>query len=137
MARKAVVDAVAGHLAANWTRCPIIGPNETGDADPAGGPFLSVEYPVATESQISTGAPGANIWREEGVFRLLLHVERNAGVDLILTWADELAALFRGRRLAEHIQCWAVMSPRLDDDSDERGYYQSVIAVGYEADLFA
>ncbi len=75
----------------------MIGPKETGDADPAGTAFLAVDYPVANEEQISTATPGANIWREEGVFRLLLHVERNSGLDLLLTWADDLAALFRGK----------------------------------------
>lgn len=134
MARKAVVDAVMGRLDAGWTGCPVAGAN-LGGADPVA-PFIAIEFPVANEAPASTGAPGDNIWREEGVFRIILHVERGAGIAEALAWCDTLAALFRGREF-DGVQCWEVTSPRLDDDNDLSGYFQVFVAVRYQHDIYA
>lgn len=152
MARKAVVDAFLDRLGPvvgapddprrYWQPMvgdpvPVFGPNETGDADPGGGMFLMTEFVAASEEMASIGSPGNNRWTETGVVRILINTERNSGADLALTWADEIAALFRGQRLANEVQCWAVNSPQFDARNDESGYFRCSVAVGYEADIFA
>lgn len=148
MARKAVVDAVMERLGpvvdevrrwqpASGDAVPVIGPNETGDADPAGSNFISVQFPVANETQISTGAPGNNVWREEEVCRLLINVERNSGLDHSSTWAEELSALFRGTSFDNgNGQFWSVTSPQMDDRNEESGWYRAPIAIAYDHDLY-
>lgn len=150
MARKAVVDAVLGRLgpvvmtdgapSRHWQPSagdpvPVIGPNETGDADPAGGMFIAVEFPLANEDQMTIGAPGQNVWREEGVFRIIIAAERNSGLNQALSWADELAARFRGASF-DGVQCWAVTSSQMDARNEESGWYRLAVAVGYEHHLY-
>jgi hypothetical protein len=97
MALKAVVDAVEARLAANWTLCPVIGANGQGETPDDGSAFLTVQYPVANASQTTIGAPGSNVFREEGAIRFVLNVPRGAGLATGLTWADTLAGLFRSK----------------------------------------
>src|SRR5712691_1281738 len=97
MPSAAVVTAVEARLAANFTHCPVIGLNLQGTVDD-GGPFLTVQYPVANGQQKSIGSPGANVYREDGAFRLVLNIQRGQGVNQGMAWADELAALFRGKK---------------------------------------
>ena len=96
MASKEVVDAVTAR-ASTWTEVPIVGPNEGSETPADGSPFVRIDYPLSDSRQITFGAPGANVWREEGVFRLIIHAERGSGVDAGLLWAGQLATLFRGK----------------------------------------
>lgn len=135
MARKAVVDAVMARLKANWTTWPTAVLNVIGGVDQMRGDYVAVDFPVANERQISTGAPGDNIWREEGVFRILINVRRGGGVGAALAWSETLASLFRGKQF-DGVQCWHVNSPPLDSESNISGYWQCVIAVGYSHDIY-
>lgn len=134
MAQAAVVAAVAARLAANFTRCPVVGINTQGDTDPAGKPFLAIEYPVANENQITIGAPGANVFRETGAIRFVLSIERANGIDQGMGWADELRALFRGKQFAS-VNTWAPSSPVLDDNNDSGTYWRLTFAVPYYFDF--
>lgn len=137
MPLKMVVDAVEARLAAEWTRCPVFGINLQGDTPEDGSPFVQVSYPVATGSQISIGSPGSNVYREEGTFRLAVNAQRGEGVADGLGWADELAALFRGKILDEtgNIRTYAPSSPAIDDRNEEGMYYTLSVSIPYEADL--
>ncbi|TDR90295.1 phage tail terminator-like protein [Enterovirga rhinocerotis] len=150
MARLAVVNAVLNRLGpltgpaddpkrywqpSSGDPVLVVGPNETGDADPAGGRFITVQFPVANEEMRSIGDPGNNLWVEEGVIRLVIGAERNAGLNQALAWADELASLFRGQSF-DGVQCWAVTSPQMDDRNEESGYYRVPLAIGFEHTLF-
>lgn len=137
MARLAVISAVEARLAANWTLCPIIGGLSTDDRPPsidgAVAPFLAVQYPVANSEQLTFGAPGANFWREEGAIRLVIHVGRQDGATG-LAWADQLAALFRGKDF-DGVQTFAPSSPAIDDRNDDGLYLQLSFAVPYHFDF--
>lgn len=134
MALKAVVDAVEARLAANWTTCPVIGANSQGDAPSDGSAYLVVQYPAANSRQASFGAPGANVWREDGAFRLVVHVPRGSGIATLLTWSETLAALFRGA-LFDSVQCFAPSSPTIDDRNEAGNYFTASFAVPYRYDL--
>ena len=135
MALKLVVDAVEARLAAAWDRCPVYGVNLQGDTPDDAGPFLQVSYPVANGEQLTVGAPGANVYRETGAFRITVNAERGAGLSEGLAWAEELAALFRGKEFGG-VQTFAPSSPAIDDRNDQGNYYTLSIAVPYQADLF-
>lgn len=137
MASKAVVDAVEARLTSYWTATPFIGFNTQGAAPTDGSEFLSVQYPVANGEQITIGAPGNNLWREEGVIRFVLNVKRGVAgaVGQGLGWADTLASLFRGKQFS-HVSTYAPSSPILDDSNDVGNYWQLSFAVPYYTDIF-
>lgn len=134
MPLKLVVDAVEGRLAANWKKCPVVGINLAGNVPNGPEPFVQVSYPVANGEQLTVGAPGENVYRETGAFRLVVNARRGKGVAEGLAWADELAALFRGQEFGG-IQTFAPSSPAIDDRNDEGKYFVLSIAVPYHADI--
>lgn len=133
MAKLAVVTAVEARLAAAWTLCPIIGGLSDDDrpasTDGTVTPFIAIQYPVANAEQLTLGAPGANFWREEGAFRIVIHVARGAGATG-LAWADEVAALYRGKNF-DGVQTFAPSSPAIDDRNDDGLYLRLSFAVPY------
>lgn len=136
MASKAVVDAVNAYLAANWTALPVIGPNPPSNARPSGrGSFVAVQYPVANREQITVGAPGQNVLREEGAIRLVVHVNVGEGVDQALTRADELSALFTNKRFSG-VETFAASPGAFDDRNEDSGYYRVSLVVPYTYDTF-
>ncbi|WP_244472262.1 phage tail terminator-like protein [Methylobacterium sp. Leaf108] len=129
-----MITAVAARLANNWTRCPVRGPNEADGRTPAAGTaFLVHQYPISISNQISIGSPGANVYREEGAIRLVLNVGRSKGAATASLWADELAALFRGR-VFDGVRTYAPSSPAIDDRNDEGPYFTLSVTVPYEHD---
>lgn len=134
MASKAVVDAVEARLAANWSACPVYGLNSEAETPADGSPFLVVQYPVARSEQMSVGSPGANLWREEGAIRIVIHAQRGEGAADGLTWADELAALFRGK-IFDGVTAWAPSPPVIDANNESGNYFALAIAIPYQFDL--
>lgn len=134
MAQAAVVTAVAARLAASFARCPVAGINLQGDTPADGSPFLTVEYPIANEQQITIGSPGANVFRETGAIRFVLAIQLGTGVKQGMDWADELRALFRGQQFAS-VNTWAPTSPVLDDANDTGNYWRLTFAVPYYFDF--
>ncbi|WP_132254735.1 phage tail terminator-like protein [Methylobacterium segetis] len=134
MPLKLVVDAVEARLASDWDRCPVFGINQQGETPKTGSPFVQVSYPVANGEQLTVGAPGANIYRETGTFRLVINSRRGRGVVEGLAWADELAALFRGKEFGG-VQTFAPSSPVIDDRNEEGMYFVLSLSVPYQADI--
>lgn len=132
MASKPVVDAVEARAAAGWDKCPIFGINTNADPPTDGSPFLVFQYLLPESRQLTVGAPGANVWREEGVIRIAIHARRGEGAAKALEWADELAALFRGKDFGG-VQTFAP-SPA-SDGFVEGNYYVTAIAVPYQFDF--
>nr|WP_143846004.1 hypothetical protein [Bradyrhizobium cosmicum]QDP27015.1 hypothetical protein FNV92_34895 [Bradyrhizobium cosmicum] len=64
MARQTVIDAVTARLKANFTLCAVLDQDEAAQPPADGATFLTLQFPVAIEQQISIGAPGNNVWRE-------------------------------------------------------------------------
>jgi len=142
MAMQQVVAAVEARLAVGWTRCPVRGfADDNGDTPDDASAFLVVQYPVAMSDQITIGAPGNNIFREDGAFRLVLAVPRTVeGRMQALEWTDELSAMFRGKQFGASagfmgVTTFAPTSPAIDDDTDNGNYLLLSIAVPYQADL--
>lgn len=136
MARLAVIQAVEAVLAANWTATPVIKMNDSQSLPPkSGAEYVEVVYPVANETQMSIGAPGANVWREIGAFQVRLYSTRGAGLSAAITKADALAVLFRGQRIAANMECGEVDSAALHDDNDRGNYFVVGVIVNYFHDL--
>lgn len=137
-----VVAAVEARLADGWTHCPVRGFDDDNGEPPAdASAFLVVQYPVSMSDQITIGAPGSNVFREEGAFRLVLAMPRTIeGRLLALVWTDELARLFRGKQFGASadfmgVTTHAPTSPAIEDDTDNGNYLLLSIAVPYQADL--
>lgn len=135
MARQAVCDAVEAHLSANWSRAAIFGENSEGLTPADGSPFVVVQYPFVSSSQISIGAPGNNVWRDDGAFRVVIHVARGSGTKIGRQWADEISALFRGKDLGV-LQIGAPTAPVTDDRNAVATYYVLSFSVPYSHDYF-
>jgi hypothetical protein len=134
MAQKAVVDAVAARLAANFSACPVIGLNLTGETPSDGNPFLLVDFPLADCEQISIGAPGQNLYRESGMARFVVHAERGRDLGAPRTWADALAGLFRDADFAG-ILTGAPTSPAEGEARIAGNYWQIAFLVPFEFDF--
>jgi hypothetical protein len=128
------VAAVEARLESLWDRCPIVGVNLKNEAPP-GTPHLLVEYPVAEPPLLMTeGNPGANVWREEGAFRLVLHRPRDEGIMTGLQWAEDLAGLFLGKEF-DGVQTFGPTSPAIDDRNTAGPFCRFSIAVPYQHDF--
>jgi hypothetical protein len=139
MVAKAVIDAVEARLGATWTSLdgtsvPVFGINTNGQTPIDGSPFIEVQYPVANENQITIGAPGANIFRESGGIRFVLNIRRGLGVAQGMGWADELRALFRGKKFGG-VKTWGVSSPVLDNSNDAGNYWTLAFVALYYFDI--
>lgn len=135
MASAAVMSAVKTRLDAFWTRTPIYYPNAAQQV-PATGSHLLVQFPVSDEEQITVGAPGNNVFREEGAIRFVLNAPRGAGADDYATWMDELRAHFRGKQFSG-LTTWAASPPVFDDDSEAGKVWRLSCVIPYQYDLFA
>src|SRR5882724_3522168 len=100
MASKAVVDAVTARLKANWTLSAIVDDDTSGQGTGDGSPYVTLEFPVAVENQITIGAPGANVFRESGAFRIKLVTPTGIGLSQPTDWIDQLRAIFRGKQFS-------------------------------------
>ena len=140
MASMAVYDAVLARLEANWnsaTRGPISDANGGGNVPADLGPFLTLEFPVARSEQISVGAPGANLFREEGAFRLILSVKMGEGRKPYDQWIQDLRALFRNH-VAAGLTTWEPSPPSHDGQSEvNEAYYEMSVAVPFQFDFYA
>ncbi len=61
-------------------------------------------------------------------------MRRASGTAEGLTWADELAALFRGKEFGG-VQTFAPSSPVQDPNNDAGNYYVLSFAIPYQADI--
>jgi hypothetical protein len=100
MARQAVIDTVMARLKANFTVCQIPDQDTASQAPADGSTFLTLQFPVASEQQITVGTPGNNVWREAGAFRLVISVRIGDPFSEANGWLDQARALFRGRQFS-------------------------------------
>lgn len=139
MASAAVVAAVQAKLAANWTHTPIIQPNAASLVPDDGSAFLVLEFPpVGGENQITIGAQGTRVFREDGAFLLTLCAPLGTGVNPTatpwLTWIDALRAAFRGQAFAGVNTLGA--SPAYENGASDRGaFFELSTAIPFYLDL--
>lgn len=134
MARKAVIDAVEARLAALWSGPSLRDPILLSEPPADKSAFLVVQYPVANERQASLGAPGDNLFREEGVIRFVLVVPRRQVKSEGYAWADQIAALFRAKEF-DGVRTFEASSPVLDDRNPDGGYFTLSVVVLYAHDI--
>jgi len=139
MASSFVVSTVAAAVAANWSFTPLVLPNAEGLVPDDGSAFLVLEFPpVGDESQITIGAVGTRVFREEGAFVLTLCVPLGTGVNSSSApWLDRLDALraaLRGRNFA-NVNTLAATPPHENGESDRGAYYELAVAIPYYFDI--
>lgn len=100
MASLATFDAFHERLTSSWAQTDIVFENDPYNAadDPA--PFVYVEIFGDTYDQRTVGAPGANLWQEEGVTYLHVMTPDGTGSRDAREIAGNLLALFRERDVA-------------------------------------
>lgn len=131
----ALADAVEGRLGATWTSVdstalPVVALNGQGETPLDGSPFIEIEYPVRNESQRTLGAPGANHFKEEGVFRIIVNERRTIGTQRVRAWITELRALFRGQFI-DPVQCFEASGAVINNGNDLGNYWQMSFTVRY------
>lgn len=136
MAQAAVYLAFADRLEIFWDRCPVLDGIARRKPPADGGPFLALQFPVSRSEQISIGTPGANVFRETGVCRLVLSVPAGVETPAALAWADDLAALFRSRRF-DGVETDAPDSSVLSDAEDAGAYAVLSVLIPYTFDFTA
>lgn len=136
MAGKVVVDAVSARLAANWTATAIVDA-DAGLLPPAdGSTYVTLEYPVAVENQITVGSPGNNVFRESGAFRIKMVCPTGTGLSQPLAWIDQLRAIFRGQHFGT-VTTFAPSPGIVDNSNYIAGKFIVSSSVPYIFDLFA
>jgi hypothetical protein len=136
MAGKVVIDAVSARLAANWTLTTIIDDDSSGLGTGDGSPYVAVEYPVSVENQITIGAPGNNVFRESGAFRIVLVSPTGTGLSQPLAWIDLLRAIFRGKQFSG-VTTYAPSPGIVDNSNYVGGKFIISCSVPYFVDLFS
>jgi hypothetical protein len=128
MASASPYAAILGRLQAMWTTTPIIevdgNTQVTLPTDSDGFPvaWVGIEFPGGAAEQWSIGDPGNNAWREDGAFMIHISVPVGAGKALALNYADQLAAIFRGKKFS-FVTCWAPNPPQFNGiDGNYCGY---------------
>lgn len=140
MASYAVIDAFWTMIAAAWPHTPVLGLNESSKVPSDNSAFLALTFPVATEDRISIGAPGSNIFREEGAAHICLAVPIGTGINPTgAPWAqriDELRAALRDQCFAAGAGVtWEASPPFLNERSDRGAYFEMSFAVPYRYDV--
>lgn len=136
MAGKVVVDAVAARLAANWTATAIVDDDAGGSVPYDGSAYVTIEYPVAVENQITVGSPGNNVFRESGAFRIKVVCQIGTGISQPLDWIDQIRAIFRGKHFGT-ITTFAPSPGVIDNTNYVAGKFVISSSVPYIANFFA
>lgn len=136
MAGKVVIDAVSARLAANWTLTAIVDDDTSGQGTGDGSPYVTIEYPVSVENQITVGSPGHNVFRESGAFRLKLVSQTGLGLSYATTLIDQLRAIFRGKQF-DGVTTYAPSPAAVDNSNYVAGKFIVSSSVPYFSDLFA
>ncbi len=136
MASLAVINAVKARITASYSDSIVFHPNESFVPPSDGAAFITVQYPIASEEQTSFGAPGNNVFREEGVVRFVIAVPAGTGIEGAAGIAATLRTLFRSARF-DGVRCYAPTSLVFNDQADEGNYCRGSIAVPYDFDIFA
>jgi hypothetical protein len=133
MAHKTVEDAVEARLRALWTQCPILTENVEQEAPADGGPYLLLQFPV---SDVRRWAMNSRRYREEGGFRIVIHLPRQTGMARMRDWGEQLRLMFLDVKF-DGINCRVPTDPFTDDDSSEGRYFHGSIVVPYDFNFSA
>lgn len=134
MASVAVMAAVEARVATYWTASDVFTPNTVGETPVDGTPFLSVQYPVANNEQISVGSPGAEVFREEGGIRFVFSIPRGQGISYYQSLLEALMDHFRAKQFSS-VTTFAPSAAFTDDSSDVGNYWLLTSVVPYQLNI--
>ena len=129
------LDAViaAASPAITWVRKDTT--NTTTDPDVATG-YFDLEFPGGSEAQYTFGAPGSNLFREQGQVTIRVCAPLGASRDLAETYASQVRNLFRGQTYRSFAvgsrTCRITETAPLGDGEDDAGMWAESIALAYE-----
>lgn len=136
MPSQAVFAAVMARLESNWDETPITDPNGGGRVPARNTPYLTVEFPIANEEQLTVGSPGHNVFREEGAFRIVLSVPIGHKLTPFNAWIDELRTVFRAQSFAG-VETWGAAPAITNTRSANGAYFELSFSVPYRFDFLA
>ncbi|WP_170149519.1 phage tail terminator-like protein [Rhodoplanes roseus] len=120
-----MIDAVLARLGETWDGISVVPPNITDEAPADASPYIAVQFPASNVERMPVTD---RLYREEGGFRLVLHMARGAGHADVTTKADALAALFRDTAFAG-VETFVPSTPYIDDESGN--YVRAAVVVPY------
>lgn len=126
MAKLAVITTVEGVLS-GWPDCPQRLPvNEDGETDGTGKLFILVQYPVANAARTTH----SRTFSEEGAARVVINAPRGGGIEDSINVGEQIATLFRGKRI-NGIEFKAPTSPLVHDDNEDGPYFKTSVVIPY------
>lgn len=129
MALKQVNDDVTQRLYAMWTHqdiVPIVLYDTIREPPPGVQAFVVIHFPVSNGFRPTLG----RLFFEEGTIRLILNVMQGMGLDQVLTWTDELAAIFREQTFGR-VECKESSGPVITNDLDDGQWVGYSIVIRY------
>jgi hypothetical protein len=126
MPAKAVADFFETYLAANWTETVIVGYDTVADT-PDVDAFVVQQYPVVLGTHPVLGRH----FFEEGVYRLVLNVNRGIGQAQGLLWSDQLRVLFNNVRFSSSLETLTPDGPIVDDNNEEGDWIAYAVIIPY------
>ncbi len=134
MSSASAFEGLEDYLKAEWTATPIVFENEDWPLadDPAA--FVFIEIFGDFFGQASIGAPGENIWREEGQIRAHVMVVRNTGTRVARQCAQQLAAFFQEVEVADGIHFSEMSIGAGEPGAADGNYYRMTLMVDWYRD---
>lgn len=128
--------AIRALVIANWAHCDIREINAESDVPEDGSAFAELQFPFATERMMSVGAPGSNLFREEGGARFILYVPRGEGLG---SWPMRLKTLRAALR--SHVSDDGALRiyeapPETDASANDHAYRMLSFVFPYEYDFY-
>ncbi len=127
MAHHLVEEAVVAKLSADWSLCPVVTENGSVAPPADGAPYLVLQFPIANARRVTVNE---RRYREEGAFRLVLHVRAGSGLARLRDWSEQLSALFRDQSFGG-VVCQVPGPPFTDGKGADGGYFWAAIVAPY------
>jgi hypothetical protein len=135
MASLPVIEYFRTAITAAWTHTPIFWPNEQPFEPDNSAAYLAVEFPVASETITSIGAPGSNYVPEEGAVVIDLAIPLGAGLNPVGSpWTqriDDLRAALRGKNSSDGAVVTFDASPSVPMPTENVGMFTLSFAIAY------
>lgn len=124
---------LAAHVDTASIELPVVDIVNTGHNPDAAAGFIALEFPGGTEDQYTFGAPGSNLWRENGQVTIRIYTPLGRDRDVGEAAAEALRDLFRNDRFAAGSRTVRIVTTApMGGGQDEAGLWAESIALGYQ-----